>query len=130
MALTAEQLTRLEQAIRAERERLIRELRAEVERARGESYGAVAGAVTDSADEAVADLLSDLDSAEISRDVREVRELEAAQARLAAGTYGQCADCRADIPFERLLVSPSATRCVACQHTHERTFAHPSEPKL
>ena len=40
--------------------------------------------------------------------------VEAAQARLDAGTYGVCAVCGRPIPPERLEVRPTATTCVAC----------------
>ncbi len=130
MALTTEQLGELQCAIEQRRDALLAEMHEDVARARDESFGAIAGPVVDSADEAVADLLSDLDNAEVSRDLKEVRELEAAQARLEEGSFGRCADCRLEIAFERLRANPAAARCVACQRVHEKTFAHPGEPKL
>lgn len=130
MALTKEQLGELQRAIEQRHDALLAELHEDVARARDESYGAVAGPVTDLGDEAVGDLLSDLDQAEVSRELREVRELEAALARLQDGGYGRCSDCGLEIGFERLHASPAATRCVQCQRVHEKTFAHPGEPKL
>lgn len=130
MALTREERAGLEAIIRREHKRLMSELREEIEQSRQETFGAVEGGVGDSADESVADLLSDLDAAEITRDLGDVRALEAAIARLAAGTYGQCVDCRTDIPVARLRAQPAALRCVACQGVYEKTHAHPSEPKL
>ena len=130
MPLTQEARTELEAIIRREHKRLMSELREEIEQSRQETFGAVEGGVGDSADESVADLLSDLDAAEITRDLGEIRELEAARARLAAGTYGQCVDCRTDIPVARLRAQPAALRCVACQAVHEKTYAHAPEPKL
>lgn len=130
MALTNEQLGELQRAIEQRRDALLAEVHEDVARARDESYGAVAGAVADSGDEAVADLLSDLDQAEVSRELREVRELEAALARLEEGGYGRCTDCGLEIDFERVHANPAATRCVQCQRVHEKTFAHPGEPKL
>jgi DnaK suppressor protein len=44
----------------------------------------------------------------------ELDELAAAEARLAAGTYGACADCGTAIPRERLLIRPSTRWCVGC----------------
>ena len=130
MPLTQEERTEFEAIIRREHKRLMSELREEIEQSRQETFGAVEGGVGDSADESVADLLSDLDAAEITRDLGDVRALEAAIARLAAGTYGQCVDCRTDIPVARLRAQPAALRCVACQAVYEKTHAHPSEPKL
>ncbi|MCB7135598.1 TraR/DksA family transcriptional regulator [Cellulosimicrobium marinum] len=43
-----------------------------------------------------------------------VEEVDAALARLDAGTYGVCARCGRPIPAERLEARPTATACVAC----------------
>ena len=53
---------------------------------------------------------------------RERVELDAVTAalkRLAAGSYGECSDCGAGIPFDRLKVEPWALRCVNCEARHE-----------
>ena len=130
MALTVEQRAELKRIIEDRHEKLTAEIRQEVEQSREESFGALAGPVTDTGDEAVADLLSDLDTAEVSRDLTELRELETARNRLAAGTYGRCESCGREIAYERLLAAPAATLCIECQTVHERTYAHPAEPKL
>ena len=41
-------------------------------------------------------------------------ELDAAEARVAAGTYGTCERCGQAIPPERLEVRPVARTCVGC----------------
>ena len=43
-----------------------------------------------------------------------VAALDAALARLDAGTYGVCAGCGRPIAAERLAAHPATTRCVAC----------------
>ncbi|TAK40293.1 MAG: TraR/DksA family transcriptional regulator [Betaproteobacteria bacterium] len=130
MTLTAQQLEELRRAIETRHAALLEEIRGDVGRARDESYGELAGPVTDPADEASADLIADVDQAEVTRDLGEARALEAAQARLAKGGYGLCTDCGSEIAFERLRVNPVATRCVDCQRVHEKTYAHPAEPRL
>lgn len=50
----------------------------------------------------------------------ELAELDAALGRLAAGTYGICADCDGPIATERLLARPATTTCVACAGKHSR----------
>ncbi len=130
MPLTAIQLQELRRLLAERRNALREETLDDVERSRGESYPELASPVHDAGDEAQASLLSDLDQAEISRDARILRELEAAEGRIADGTYGTCADCGREIGFERLRASPSAMRCLDCQRVHEKTFAHPGEPKL
>ncbi|MFO1312671.1 MAG: TraR/DksA C4-type zinc finger protein [Burkholderiales bacterium] len=70
-------------------------------------------------DWAVADLETALDVAEVSRDAGELREVEAAFARMKDGTYGECVDCGVHIPYARLHANPSAARCIACQEKVE-----------
>lgn len=41
--------------------------------------------------------------------------IEGAISRLDDGSYGVCADCKADIPPRRLQALPFATLCVSCQ---------------
>ncbi|MGY1805780.1 TraR/DksA family transcriptional regulator [Blastococcus sp. SYSU D00669] len=45
---------------------------------------------------------------------RTVEEIDAALARIAAGTYGVCTGCGGTIPAERLEFRPHAATCVAC----------------
>jgi DnaK suppressor protein len=43
-----------------------------------------------------------------------IGEIDAALARIDAGTYGRCTGCQAPIPEERLELRPFAGTCVAC----------------
>ena len=43
-----------------------------------------------------------------------IGEIDAALARIEAGTYGTCVSCGSAIPEERLELRPFAGRCVAC----------------
>jgi RNA polymerase-binding protein DksA len=127
MLLTAKQILELEQLIARRGATLANEMREDLQRAREESYGALAGPAPDLGDASVADLLADLDQAEVARDVREIREIDAARARLADGSYGICADCGAEIEFERLRAHPIALRCFDCQRVHEKTHVRSGE---
>lgn len=53
------------------------------------------------------------------REVEELVTLDAALARIEAGTYGECADCGVSIPAPRLHASPEVTRCIPCQEKVE-----------
>lgn len=44
-----------------------------------------------------------------------VSAIDAALARVVAGTYGDCESCRRPIPAARLEALPEATLCVACK---------------
>jgi RNA polymerase-binding transcription factor DksA len=81
-------------------------------------------------DESVASLISDLDQADTSRDLSELRGLDVARERIADGSYGTCIECGGDIGFERLRANPAAERCIRCQTQYERTHASPSGSTL
>ena len=50
-----------------------------------------------------------------SADLQEtLDEIEAALARIDAGTYGSCVRCGSAIPVERLQMRPFAGTCVSC----------------
>jgi DnaK suppressor protein len=56
---------------------------------------------------------------------REMEAIQAALARIDAGTYGICETCGETISAARLTAMPAACRCVACQERleHSRTQA-------
>jgi RNA polymerase-binding transcription factor DksA len=84
-----------------------------------EQYSELAGLVSDSGDQSVADLLVDIGLAEVTRDVGEVRDIEAALLRIARGVYGTCIDCDRDVGRARLEINASAARCIPCQERYE-----------
>lgn len=47
-------------------------------------------------------------------------EIDAALARLDAGTYGICSSCGGPIGDERLQAMPYATQCIACRRREEQ----------
>jgi len=130
VAFTADETAQIRQALEQRHRQLLEEIRDELARSGEQHYIDLAGRVTDLADESVADLIADMDAAIVDRQVTEVREIEVASSRLAAGDFGSCVDCGADIPFARLLVYPTAVRCMACQAVHEKTYAHEGNPSL
>jgi DnaK suppressor protein len=54
------------------------------------------------------------------RETAELAEIDAALARIEAGSYGQCTDCGVDIAPARLQASPEAPRCISCQEKQEQ----------
>ena len=130
MALTQEQGLELSAVLGERRRALLAELREDAARVRRERYGELAGPAPDAGDESVADLISDLEQADLTRDLGELRQVEAACERMAEGTYGQCIDCGRDIDYRRLRVSPAALRCIDCQTRFEKTFGGGERPTL
>ena len=55
------------------------------------------------------------------RDRHVLAEIDAAEARLAPGTYGVCVMCAWAIPFDRLRAIPTARLCVVCEEVMERS---------
>jgi RNA polymerase-binding protein DksA len=130
MALTQQQSNELARALDTRRAVLLEEIRTELERSGEQHYIDLADRVADSGEASVADLLVDLEAAMTDRDMRELREIDAAQQRMRDGSYGTCRDCGGEIDFERLRANPVAVRCIVCQTQHEKSFAHGRTPTL
>jgi DnaK suppressor protein len=124
-SLTKQELDRLAAGMTARKRLLLDEIRQGLARAGDERYAKLLGEVHDRGDESVADLLRDVQQAEVTRDGGELRDIEGAQARIAAGRYGLCLDCEAEIGHARLQAYPSAKRCIGCQALREKTKASP-----
>lgn len=111
-------------AIENQRAALLVTLRAALAESGDTHFAAVLGdSPGDSSDEALALSLGNLAAARVDHEVRALRALDHASIRLQEHHFGDCEDCGASIPVERLLVQPVATRCTLCQERHEHTFA-------
>jgi len=130
MALTQKQTETLRGMIEKRRAALLAELREDAARTREHPYAEHAGPAPDTGDESVATLITDLEQADLTRDLDELRALEAARERMKVGGYGVCMDCGSDIAYERLKAFPAAIRCVQCQERHERTYQGNPQPSL
>ena len=54
----------------------------------------------------------------------ELEAIQAALARIDAGTYGRCETCGEMMSAARLTAMPTARRCVACQERLEHSSTH------
>jgi len=106
------------------------EVRQELLNTDDQTYIELAGQVHDLGEASVADLLVDLQLAEIDKHIREIRDIDAALMRIAAGRYGLCKDCKSTISFERLKAYPTAKRCHRCAVNHEHNYAGVSGPTM
>ncbi len=95
-----------------------------------ETYSQLAGQVHDIDEESLADLLVDVNLAEITREVEEARDIDAALRRILTRTYGICVGCGEVIDEKRLDAYPTAKRCLDCQRIHDRSRLTPSKPTL
>ena len=130
MALTPQQSEELKTIVEQRRAALARELGQDFDRMRSDGLDQVVGAVPDPGDESVQSMIQDLDQAEASRDLAELRTLDAARARLDEGSYGICSNSGQDIGFERLRANPGAERCIRCQTQFEKTHGTPLRTTL
>lgn len=118
--LEADKLEALKASMRSRAGQLRDEIRQTLVKSDLEHYVQIADDVRDLEDESFADLMVDVNLAEIDRDLEELRLIEAAMARINEGSYGNCEDCDTPIEFERLSAAPFASRCFDCQTSFER----------
>jgi DnaK suppressor protein len=130
MALTPEQTQELHTTVERRRAALRAEVDQGLDKVRADRLEDLAGASPDPADESVASLISDLDQADTSRDLSELRSLDAAHERIAGGSYGTCIECGGDSGVARLQANPAAERCIRCQTQYEKTHASPGGSTL
>jgi RNA polymerase-binding transcription factor DksA len=125
-AFTTSQLAGIAAAIDARD----RELRDELEQSGKKRYLDLAGSVHDTGDEAAATELIDMQHALIQRHLFELREVEVARGRLAAGTIDECEDCGEPIGYKRLMANPVAVRCIGCQGRFESNRPHEARSSM
>jgi len=119
MALQTEDLERFERRLAKRREELRWLIHDALVASKREDYIELAGSVHDAGEESVAELLADMRLSTLDREVDELRDVEAALARIADGAYGRCVVCGDDIGRERLDAYPTAKRCLTCQTKYE-----------
>lgn len=117
--LNDQQVATLDQLL-AEREQSLKSaVHEHIDRLRKIGAAIETDAVGDLADQADIEHQRDEENGAVARDVRELRAIESAHQRIAHGEGGICIDCGEAIDFSRLLVQPTALRCVICQSAAE-----------
>jgi RNA polymerase-binding protein DksA len=131
VSLSQTQLANLVRQLEERHAALLEEVRAALETSENLQYVELLDrAPADLGDQSVADALADLNLTLVDRHIRELRDIEAAKARIGDRSYGKCVDCGDDIAPERLRAWPTAKRCHACQQQRERTYSHQGTPRL
>lgn len=75
-------------------------------------------------------ILADVDTALIDKQINEMRELEMSEKYLMELEFGDCVECGEEIGFQRLIANPSAQRCIDCQRKFEQFFPPEKNPSL
>jgi len=122
--LNKTQLADIRNALNATRAALLEQVRNDLEQSGQTQFAEILGRASgDSSDEALAVTLGDLSAARVDHEIRQLREMDAALARMDSEEFGTCVDCGEPIPAARLVANPAAVRCVGCQEVHEKTYA-------
>jgi RNA polymerase-binding protein DksA len=100
------------------------DIRRTLERSNEETHIRISEQARDTEDDAFSNLIVDLNHAEIRREMEELRKIDSALRRVTAGTYGICEDCDQKIDARRLEAQPTTSRCIYCQTSHEKNYAH------
>ncbi len=119
--LEVRQLEELRSIMSARAGQLREEIRQTLLKSDQEQYAMIADQVRDLEDDSFADLMVDVNLAEIDRDLQELRLIDGAMRRIGDGSYGRCEECESPIEIARLKATPFASRCFDCQSVFERT---------
>jgi DnaK suppressor protein len=129
-ALSPKVIHQLETLLKSQQSAMLQAARAELLRSDQQSYATYAGEVPDVGDQATAALLIDFDNEIARRHGEAMRCVDGALARIRNPDFGVCCDCGDEIGIKRLMVFPTAIRCVTCEGMREKTYAHGPIPKL
>ena len=110
----------IEAELRRRYAELWNDVQREVEKHGEQRYSDLVQGTADPEDAATADLLVDLNLAEIDRDIVELRAIRDAIERVKSGRYGICERCGEQIGPARLEALPHAALCIECQTRAER----------
>lgn len=120
--LDSGKLTELRRALEERAQVLRNELRETVQRSDQEKSQMLRDEVRDNADDSFLDLVTDVNLAEVDRDLAEFRLVSAALTRMGAGEYGRCENCGRDIAVKRLRLQ--------CQEQYEHMTNQTRTPTL
>lgn len=123
-SISASTLSVLETALRQQRDALVQALHARTHHGDTPQELALDNAFASTDERAEAASMNETDIAQLNHDMQSLRQVDAALARMAAGSYGDCAQCGAPVALPRLLAEPSATRCLDCQASAEHAAQH------
>jgi DnaK suppressor protein len=117
------EIARLEERLRRRHAELTARIQADLSETDRENFNEIVGRVRDQGEESVAEVAASTSLALLQREIGELRDVDAALARIRVGTYGECVECGGDIERERLEAYPAAPRCLEDQRLLERKRA-------
>jgi len=126
--INRERNARLREILTEEKRRLWNSLRTELFRDQ-EGLHTQFDIPQDTGEQSMLDLLADTGLAMTGLLREQLTRMDAAESKLADGSYGICEDCGKEIEEERLRIVPYAICCVKCQARRE-TPAYPPGTKM
>ena len=121
MPLSPSLTEELGKRLRQSREDLLAAVRARTAGAEGEPPQISPAAHQAQADDAPeAEMISHDQQHLADHESAQLREIDAALARLESGAIGMCVSCGCEIPEARLLATPTAQTCIVCQERIEK----------
>lgn len=118
--LTKQEIEGFAALLAGRKRQLAEDVRVKYAESRALTAESAPGEVVDGGDAAQSNVMAEVDLAEAARDEAELRDIDAAERRIAAGTFGICEQCGEEIAPARLAASPAAARCMTCQQRFER----------
>lgn len=123
--LDARQRRQLRSALDAQRAELLRSIEEELRGLGLDPRAPHDREVEDAGDASVTDLLDHLGADRAQRHTAALEAVERALDALESDRLGNCVSCGVEIPFNRLMAQPTATRCAPCQARHEQGEPRP-----
>jgi DnaK suppressor protein len=129
-ALTKEQIGTLQARLQQDRAAALGTVQDEIQRAGDPDDLSLEKFPSDAGDRSEADLETDTNISMAQRHAAELQEIDAALARIADGSYGDCEECGGNIGAPRLEAQPTARLCIACQEQLEQRPDAPPRPTM
>ncbi len=106
--------------LRGQRDAVLAAIRQRLHQGEEPDQLALANTYADVREQAEADLLADTDLGQLQIEMADLEAIDAALARIGAGSYGRCSRCSEDIALARLRAQPAAHTCLRCQQALEK----------
>ena len=128
--LSKQQMAGFEAQLRSDRAAALGSVQDELRQASDPDDSSLEKMPSDAGDRSEADRETDTTISMAQRHAVELEQIDAALARIANGSYGECEECDGDIGVSRLEVQPTARLCIACQERLEQRPDAPSHPTM
>ena len=118
--LSSDDIKKLGVRLTAQRRTLQRVINEHLHQGDADGAPGLANHFSEVREQAEASLLADTDIGQLRLEMDELKEVDGALARAAAGTYGVCTGCQTPIAAQRMRALPTAEMCLDCQKTLEQ----------